>query len=109
MFSEADAYLEISSKSDYKSQLQSYIQAQYKTQPVYQTVAESGPAHRKLFKVEVQFDEHGIGHGEGRSKKAAEKMAVAMLLPMILFIFPAVFVVVAGPAGIVLVKLMSTP
>jgi tight adherence protein C len=43
------------------------------------------------------------------AEEAAEKMAVAMLLPMILFIFPAVFVVVAGPAGIVLMRIMSAP
>ena len=49
---------------------------------------------------------------EGRSaraEEAAERMAVAMLLPMILFIFPAVFVVVAGPAGIILAKMLSKP
>jgi len=49
---------------------------------------------------------------EGRSalaEEAAERMAVAMLLPMILFIFPAVFVVVAGPAGIILAKMLSNP
>lgn len=47
---------------------------------------------------------------EGRSmraEEAAEKMSVAMLLPMILFIFPAVFVVVAGPAAIILVKILG--
>jgi len=34
---------------------------------------------------------------------------VAMLLPMILFIFPAVFVVVVGPAGITLAKMLGQP
>ncbi|MBT3200179.1 MAG: type II secretion system F family protein [Phycisphaerales bacterium] len=43
------------------------------------------------------------------AEEAAEKMAVTMLLPMILFIFPAVFVVVAGPAGIVLAKIIGKP
>lgn len=49
---------------------------------------------------------------EGRSaraEEAAERMSVAMLLPMVLFIFPAVFVVVAGPAGITLAKIISKP
>jgi tight adherence protein C len=41
------------------------------------------------------------------AEEAAERAAVAMLLPMILFIFPAVFVVVAGPAGIILVKMLG--
>lgn len=43
------------------------------------------------------------------AEEAAERAAVAMLLPMILFIFPAVFVVVAGPAGIILVKILGNP
>jgi tight adherence protein C len=41
------------------------------------------------------------------AEEAAERAAVAMLLPMILFIFPAVFVVVAGPAGIILAKMLA--
>jgi tight adherence protein C len=44
-----------------------------------------------------------------QAEEAAERMAVAMLLPMILFIFPAVFVVVAGPAGIILAKMIGNP
>jgi tight adherence protein C len=47
---------------------------------------------------------------EGRSaaaEEASEKMAVKLLLPMILFIFPVVFVVLVGPAGIRLARIIG--
>jgi tight adherence protein C len=47
---------------------------------------------------------------ERRSQNAAEsaeKTAVKLLFPMVLFIFPAVFVVTAGPAAITIYKLIS--
>ncbi len=47
---------------------------------------------------------------EGRSFRAqevAEKMAVKLLFPMVIFIFPAVLVVLAGPAVIGLFKILG--
>jgi tight adherence protein C len=47
---------------------------------------------------------------EGRSQRAqeaAEKMSIKLLFPMVLFIFPAVVIVMAGPAAIQLFKAMS--
>ena len=41
------------------------------------------------------------------SEEIAEKMAVRLLFPMVMFIFPAMFVVVVGPAGMTLIKMMS--
>lgn len=50
------------------------------------------------------------GMRERRSQQAAEaaeKMAVKLLFPMVLFIFPAVFVVAVGPAGLQVYKMIS--
>jgi len=47
---------------------------------------------------------------EGRTMRAqeeAEKMAVRLLFPMILFIFPAVIIVLVGPAGLRLAKIIA--
>ncbi|KKL83643.1 hypothetical protein LCGC14_1972680 [marine sediment metagenome] len=43
-----------------------------------------------------------------RAQEAAEKMAVKLLFPMVLFIFPAVLIVMAGPAAIKLFEVMGT-
>ena len=43
-----------------------------------------------------------------RAEEQAEKMAVKMLLPMCLFIFPVVFIVAVGPAGIAIYEMITT-
>jgi tight adherence protein C len=40
-----------------------------------------------------------------RAQEEAERMAVRLLLPLVVFIFPALFVVLVGPAGIQLAKI----
>jgi tight adherence protein C len=35
-----------------------------------------------------------------RAEEAAEKLAIWLLFPMVLFIFPCMFIVILGPAGI---------
>jgi len=42
-----------------------------------------------------------------KSEENAEKTAVRLLFPMVMFILPAMFVVVAGPAGMTLAKMMG--
>ena len=42
-----------------------------------------------------------------RAEEASEKATVKLLIPMILFIFPAIFIVLVGPAGIRLAEVMG--
>jgi tight adherence protein C len=42
------------------------------------------------------------------AEEQAEKTAVKLIIPMVLFIFPAVFVVTAGPAVVEIAKMMMT-
>jgi tight adherence protein C len=42
------------------------------------------------------------------AEEHAEKTAVKLIIPMVLFIFPAVFIIKAGPAAIEIAKMMTT-
>ena len=46
----------------------------------YQVISETGPAHDKVFDVEVLVEGKSIGQGQGRSKKLAEQEAAKMPL-----------------------------
>lgn len=59
---------------DYKSLLQENVQT-VKKSVIYNLVEESGPAHKKEFKVEVVIDGLVYGIGIGNSKKEAEQNA----------------------------------
>ena len=59
---------------DYKSKLQEMMQMEKKTLD-YIVVNESGPAHDKIFVVEVKCDNIVYGKGIGKTKKDAEQMA----------------------------------
>lgn len=43
-----------------------------------------------------------------KAEEAAEKVAVKLLFPLVVFIFPAIIVVLAGPAAIDMLKMLST-
>ena len=60
--------------SDYKSVLQEYVQTEKKSLS-YNLVEEKGPAHEKVFKIEVVIDNIVYGMGIGQSKKEAEQNA----------------------------------
>lgn len=60
--------------SDYKSSLQEYVQTVQKSL-TYNLIKEEGPAHDKVFTVEVIIDDIVYGTGVGTSKKEAEQEA----------------------------------
>ena len=66
--------------TDYKSKLQEEIQAEHRDAVQYVTVAMSGPAHDRTFKVQVLYNDIVLGVGEGKSKKKAEEMAAKSAL-----------------------------
>ena len=61
--------------TDYKTYLQELLQASGEVSIHYEVVSESGPAHDKLFEVQVTIDGEPSGLGKGRSKKLAEQAA----------------------------------
>jgi len=60
---------------DPKSRLQEVVQAQWQRAPIYKTVLEEGPEHRKVFTVEVSVHGRVLGSGVGHSKQEAERAA----------------------------------
>ncbi len=60
---------------DYKSKLQETLQTLFKLPPTYKIVRESGPAHKKTFKIQVEINKIVLGIGQENSKKKAEQLA----------------------------------
>ena len=60
--------------SDYKSALQEYVQTTQQSL-FYELIKEEGPAHNKLFTVQVKIDDIVYGIGVSGSKKEAEQEA----------------------------------
>lgn len=61
--------------TDYKTHLQELLQVNGDVDICYQVTSETGPAHDKIFEVEVLVEGTSIGKGQGRSKKLAEQDA----------------------------------
>ena len=66
---------EIEQMNDFKSWLQEYAQSLYDTLPQYKIIEETGPNHKKKFRVKVVLEGKVLGEGWGLSKKKAEMMA----------------------------------
>lgn len=62
-------------KKDAKTVLQEFCQKEYKTQPKYKIVHQSGLDHQKIFKAIVIVAEQIAGAGKGKSKQLAETEA----------------------------------
>ncbi len=65
---------------DYKSALQEWLQSHDRGLPSYRLAAELGPAHRRLFDVEVLVNGEPIARAEGKSKKEAAQAAAKKAL-----------------------------
>ena len=63
------------SKYNFKAMLQEYAQSNGMKIPEYIVVEEKGPAHSKVFAVEVWVNGEKMGFGEGNSKKEAHQIA----------------------------------
>jgi ribonuclease-3 len=67
-----DAVLANKSYKDAKSELQEVVQEKHKLTPTYDVLEESGPAHKRIFKMGVYFGVRLIADGSGASKQEAE-------------------------------------
>ena len=65
---------------DFKTTLQEYAQKWLKVSPEYRVVRQAGPAHARLFEVEVWLAGKPLGRGEGKSKKQASQEAAQRAL-----------------------------
>ena len=68
---------------DYKSALQEWLQSHDRGLPAYRLAAELGPAHRRLFDVEVLVHGEPIARAEGQSKKEAAQAAARKALELL--------------------------
>jgi ribonuclease-3 len=68
--------------ADFKTMLQERLQAQRRQAPRYSVTETLGPPHRRIFHVEVMWDEGSI-QGEGHSIKTAEAAAARAALEAI--------------------------
>ena len=66
------------SKYNFKAMLQEYAQANGMEIPEYIVINEKGPAHNKVFAIEVWVNGDKLGFGEGSSKKEAHQIAARM-------------------------------
>jgi ribonuclease-3 len=71
---------EFTQVSDFKSQLQEFVQQDNLGELSYRIVQEKGPAHNREFVSEVLLNNRSLGIGIGRSKKEAEQQAAARAL-----------------------------
>ena len=65
---------------DYKSALQEWLQSHDRGLPAYRLAGEIGPAHRRLFDVEVVVNGVALARAEGKSKKEAAQAAAKLAL-----------------------------
>ncbi|MBN2403777.1 MAG: ribonuclease III [Spirochaetes bacterium] len=65
---------------DPKTALQEYVQGKYKERPIYEIIEESGPDHKKEFKIKLIIHGQDVSFGTGTSKRKAEMDAAMKIL-----------------------------
>lgn len=68
---------------DHKSALQELLQARGHSVPEYAVVDESGPSHRRRFRVECRIAGRAVSVGEGSSKKEAQQESARRALELL--------------------------
>lgn len=66
--------------ADHKTALQELLQVDGDVAISYEVIGESGPAHAKLFEVQVTVNGQVLSQGQGKSKKLAEQAAAKVAL-----------------------------
>ena len=66
--------------TDHKSALQEFLQSRGIAPGAYHVIAETGPDHQKIFRVEVRIAGQAPAVGTGRTKKEAEQSAAIAAL-----------------------------
>lgn len=69
--------------TNYKGQLQEFLQAEHQPPARYRVVEEAGLEHQKTFTVEVLAGDSIVARGRGASKKAAEQEAAKLVLEIL--------------------------
>jgi ribonuclease III len=70
-----DSFISRPGYFDFKPDLQELTQRLFKEQPAYRVIKEEGPAHKKVFSVEVIVTGKVMGTGRATKKKDAEQLA----------------------------------
>lgn len=72
--------IETKSYRDAKSELQEIVQERYRVTPTYRVLDETGPAHKRTFRIGVYFGTDLMAEGNGTSKQEAEVVAAKTAL-----------------------------
>ncbi|MGC9968790.1 MAG: ribonuclease III [Minisyncoccia bacterium] len=75
VLSNLDEVMKTKSYRDAKSELQEIVQEKLRVTPTYRMLEESGPAHKRIFKMGVYFGDTFVAEGSGASKQEAELAA----------------------------------
>lgn len=67
-----DEVLKTKSYKDSKSELQEIVQERLRVTPTYRVLEESGPAHKRTFKIGAYFGDELVAAGTGASKQEGE-------------------------------------